>query len=93
LFNSINIQSISTKLGRNDSNMMFLMKKYIFSFFPEKTEVPFFPGKKSGIPGKRRKFVFYQSEAVWHTLLCTNISKKPKSKPKNGFKWHEYTYI
>jgi hypothetical protein len=56
-------------------------------------EVPVFPGKKSGIPGKRHKFVFHQSEAVWHTLLCTNISKKHKNKPKNGFKWRKYTCI
>jgi hypothetical protein len=30
--------------------MMFFMKKYSFGFFPEKTEILFFPGKNSGKP-------------------------------------------
>jgi hypothetical protein len=33
--------------------MMFFMKKN--SFFPEKMEVPVFPGKNSGNPRKTRK--------------------------------------
>jgi hypothetical protein len=54
-------------------------------FFKKKTEVPVFPGKKSGNPGKTRKNVLNWSKATMHTQESLNICREHKFEPKNRF--------
>jgi hypothetical protein len=55
--------------------LCFPPKNSYFYFFPEKTEVPGFPGKKSGIPGKDGN-LFVISRKLSGTPYCAQIYLK-----------------
>jgi hypothetical protein len=54
-------------------------------FSGKKTEVPVFPGKNSGNPGKTWKNVLNWSKAIMHIQLSLNICRELKLEPKNRF--------
>jgi hypothetical protein len=80
LFNFINIQFISTKLGRNDSNMMFLMKKIvIFIFYGKKRKFRFFRRKNPEFREKDGN-LFFISRKLSGTPYCAQIYLKSLKK-------------
>jgi hypothetical protein len=82
-----------TKLGRNDSNIVFSMKNLLFLVFSGKNGCSGFSREKTGIPGKRRNFCFI-SRKLSGTPYCAQIYLKSiKASLKKPLRWHEYTYI